>query len=227
MDTVEHHADETSGRTRATHWDEVYLSRSPDDVSWFEAEPATSLRLLSAHAPAGAALVDVGAGRSHLAERLVGAGSPDVTVLDVSAAALSAEQEHRPAGVTTVIGDVLEWHPPRRYGGWHDRAVFHFLTQPSDRDRYVEAAARAVAPGGVVVLATFAPDGPTQCSGLPTARWDAPGLAEVFARGFALEHEEREEHLTPVGAVQPLTWVVLRRRADGQGRTGPEPRPSG
>ncbi|MGB8650595.1 MAG: hypothetical protein WCD35_08025, partial [Mycobacteriales bacterium] len=99
----------------------------------------------------------------------------------------------------------------RRYDVWHDRAVLHFLVEPADRARYVATATRAVAAGGALVLGTFAVDGPTQCSGLPTARYDAAALAAVFAPGFTLTHAEREEHVTPGGAVQPFTWVVLTR----------------
>jgi hypothetical protein len=106
---------------------------------------------------------------------------------------------------------VLTWQPGRTYDAWHDRAVFHFLVQPEQREQYVATASRAVPSGGILVLGTFASDGPTQCSGLPTSRYDADALAAVFAPGFTLEHSEREEHVTPGGAVQAFTWVVLRR----------------
>ena len=109
------------------------------------------------------------------------------------------------------MADVLSWKPERTYDAWHDRAVFHFLARPDQREQYAATASRAVIPGGVLVLGTFAVDGPTQCSGLPTSRYDDAALAEVFAPGFTVEHSEREEHVTPGGAVQPFTWVVLRR----------------
>jgi len=110
-----------------------------------------------------------------------------------------------------VVADVLSWQPDRTYDAWHDRAVFHFLVRPDHRERYVATAALAVQPGGVLIVGTFAADGPTQCSGLPASGYDADGLAVVFAPAFRLEHAEREEHVTPGGAVQPFTWAVLRR----------------
>ena len=196
----------------AEHWDGVFTTKAPDDVSWFQAEPATSLRLLRAYAPPPAAVVDVGAGAGVLPDRLLAGGWTDVTVLDVSAAALGIVGERLGERVTYVVGDVTTWRPERRYGAWHDRAVLHFLTSPADVARYVGVAAAAVAPGGVAVVATFAPDGPESCSGLPVARYDAAALAAAFAPAFGLEHAEREEHGTPWGAVQVFTWVVLRRR---------------
>ncbi len=107
--------------------------------------------------------------------------------------------------------DVRSWRPRRAYGAWHDRAVFHFLVQPADRETYVATATVAVQPGGVIALGTFAADGPAQYSGLPTSRYEPEALAAIFDSAFALEHAEREEHMTPVGVVQPFSWVVLRR----------------
>jgi SAM-dependent methyltransferase len=217
----------------AEHWDTVYGTKAADEVSWFQRQPTTSQRLLTSVSSPSGAVVDVGAGASTLVDTLLDAGWSDVTVLDVSAKALAlvrdrvsdrvdrvsdrvGEQPHdlprkRPGSTSFVVADVLSWQPERTYDAWHDRAVFHFLVQPDRRDQYVATASRAVRPGGAVVLGTFAADGPTQCSGLPTARYDADGLAAVFAPGFSLEHSEREEHVTPGGAVQPFTWVVLRR----------------
>lgn len=194
------------------HWEGVFTTKAPDDVSWFQAEPATSLRLLRTYAPPPAPVVDVGSGNGVLPDRLLSGGWDDVTVLDVSAAALDAVRDRLGEAVTYVVSDVTAWQPARTYGAWHDRAVFHFLTSVEDVARYVAVAAAAVAPGGVAVVATFAPDGPEQCSGLPTQRYSAEALAASFAGAFAVEAAEREEHVTPWGAVQPFTWVVLRRR---------------
>jgi hypothetical protein len=107
---------------------------------------------------------------------------------------------------------VLDWEPGRRFDVWHDRAVFHFLTLPGARSRYVRLAEEAVVSGGSVVMATFAPDGPTHCSGLPVCRYDADALAAEFSPEFDLVRSEREVHITPSGAAQPFTWVVFRRR---------------
>jgi hypothetical protein len=106
--------------------------------------------------------------------------------------------------------DVLSWTPDRDYDVWHDRALFHFLVEPADRKRYVEVAARTIRAGGVLILGTFAEDGPNHCSGLPVVRYSAPDLASAF-ESFSLVWDERDEHVTPGGVVQPFTWVVLRR----------------
>ena len=204
-----------AGGHAAGHWDTVFETRALDEVSWFQAVPTTSLRLLERWARRDGALIDVGAGASTLVDRLLAAGWEDVTVLDVSGAALTKVGQRlgdRSGAVTFVNADVRSWQPDRTYDAWHDRAVFHFLVDPADRDRYVSMTARAVAPGGVVVLATFADDGPTRCSGLPTSRYSSADLVRVFGPAFDLEHAEREEHTTPSGVVQPFSWVVLRRR---------------
>jgi hypothetical protein len=155
----------------------------------------------------------VGAGASVLADELIAAGWQDVTLLDISSRALAEVRArlHGCAGVSYVETDLLAWDPPRELGAWHDRAVFHFLTGPQDQRRYVDLACRTVAHGGVAVLGTFAEDGPASCSGLPTARYSADGLAALFAPAFVLEYAEAEQHATPSGATQSFTWVVLRR----------------
>lgn len=197
------------------HWDAVYRTTAPDDVSWFQARPATSLRLLSEVAGQADAVLDVGAGASTLADELLDAGWADVTVLDVSEAAL-AQVRDRLAGrhpeVRVVVADLLRWVPERTYDVWHDRAVLHFLTDEGDRARYARTAALAVPSGGHLVVGAFAEDGPPRCSGLPTVRYGALQLAAVLGDTVDLVHAEREEHRTPGGVVQPFTWVVLRRR---------------
>ncbi|MGA9078347.1 MAG: class I SAM-dependent methyltransferase [Acidimicrobiales bacterium] len=198
----------------ARHWDAVYAAKATDDVSWFQADPVVSLRLLAKWASPSGSVVDIGAGTSTLVDSLLDKGWTDVTVLDVSEQALNKVRDRlgsRAGAVRIVAGDVRSWRPSRTFDAWHDRATFHFLVDGPDRDGYVALAGAAVAPGGVVVLATFAADGPTACSGLPTARYDADELSRLFSPAFVLEHAEREEHTTPWGAGQWFTWVVLRR----------------
>lgn len=196
----------------ATHWDDVYGSKPLESVSWFEARPETSLRLLTLAFPERGAVVDVGAGASFLVDGLLDAGWPDVTVLDVSSEALDLVRARLTGrDVSYVVTDLLAWQPDQGYDAWHDRAVFHFLTARDEQRAYVGTAAAAVLPGGAAVLGVFAEDGPAQCSGLPTAGHSAEALAELFSGDFVLEHSEREEHVTPAGVVQPFTWVVLRR----------------
>lgn len=198
----------------ARHWDAVYGGKPLPSLSWYQERAATSVRLLDAADPGHGPVVDVGAGASYLVDALLDQGWRDVTVLDVSREALDLVQSRlgtRAEQVSFLVTDLLTWRPERTFAAWHDRAVLHFLTTPEERQRYVRVAADAVAPGGALVVGVFAEDGPEQCSGLPTARYDAAGLAQVLAPEFALEHHEREEHVTPWGAVQPFTWGVFRR----------------
>lgn len=214
----------TGPRGSGSYWDGVYAARRGEELSWFQAAPETSIRLLERFASPTGSVIDIGAGSSPLATALLDAGWRDVTVLDISDTALAAARGRlgeRAAQVTFLTGDLLSWQPQRTYDAWHDRAVFHFLVDAADRGRYVALAAGAVAPGGVLILATFAADGPTQCSGLRTARYDPSELADIFAPGFSLVHAEREEHHTPGGAVQPFSWVVLRATSVFSGGSSP------
>lgn len=192
------------------HWDEVYRRKDIESVSWFERSPETSLRLIRKATAGGRSLVDVGAGASTVADVLLAEGY-DVTVLDISEAALDLVLRRLEGRVSYVVSDVLTWRPTRTFDVWHDRAVFHFLVDPSDQQRYAARAATTVRPGGALVIGTFAPDGPTSCSGLPTARHDIESLAEIFGGAFAVEHSEGEGHRTPRGVVQSFNWAILRR----------------
>ncbi|MBI2242547.1 MAG: class I SAM-dependent methyltransferase [Nocardioides sp.] len=205
---------------RSRHWDAVYTSKADVETSWYRPRARTSVRLLAqAVAATGAvpgAVVDVGAGTSTLVEELLDDGWSPVTALDVSEAALErtrarvAERADR-ADVRFVVSDVLEWRPAGGFDAWHDRAVFHFLTEPGQQARYVATAARAVRTNGVLVIGTFGPDGPEQCSGLPVARHDVAAIQELFAPDFELLSGETEVHRTPWGAEQQFTWASLRR----------------
>jgi trans-aconitate methyltransferase len=199
------------------HWDAVYRTKGPHAVSWFQAEPVMSLELIGdLRLARDAAIVDVGGGASSLAARLLERGFTDITVLDVSAQALAQARAALGAEAQRICWlerDLLSWVPDRPYDLWHDRAVLHFLTEPQRRERYAEVLRSALRPGGHAVVATFAADGPTTCSGLPVARYDAEGLAAVFGDEFATIATTREEHRTPAGSAQPFTWVVLGRRA--------------
>ena len=199
---------------RATHWDTVYADRVEEQRSWSQPVPAVSLRLVGEHP---GAVVDVGAGGSRLVDGLLDAGREHVTLVDVSAEALAQVRARlgHDERVQLVVADLLAWRPDRAYGVWHDRAVLHFLTDPEERAAYVALAAATVAPGGVAVLGVFGPEGPTTCSGLPTARSSSSDLAALFGQAFELVHDETEVHHTPWDAPQQFTWVVLRRRPGG------------
>jgi len=197
------------------HWEQIYATRPAAELSWYQRDPATSHRLVIAAAPErSAGIVDVGSGTSALVDRLLDDGYRDLTLLDLSAHALADVRTRlgeRARAVTFVPSDVLDWSPSRTYDVWHDRAAFHFLTDDTDRARYIDIAREAVRPGGALILATFASEGPTHCSGLPVRRHSAHDLAAAFGAAFAVESSEREEHVTPAGVVQPFTWMVLRR----------------
>jgi trans-aconitate methyltransferase len=199
-----------------SYWNDVHRRRDPTEASWYQAEPTVSLELIDElgvyeHEP----VVDVGGGTSPLAARLLERGFEDVTVLDVSEASLERAQERlgtRAGDVSWLRQDIRSWRPERLYGLWHDRALFHFLVAAPDRARYLEALRQALAPGGAVVIATFAPDGPDHCSGLPVARYDAAGLASLLGPSFELVAERREQHRTPAGTAQRFAWAALRAR---------------
>lgn len=163
-----------------------------------------------------AAVIDVGGGASLLVDRLVARGFTDVSVLDVSEAALCAGRRRVGAatGVTWLHEDLLSWSPPRRYGLWHDRAVFHFLTEAVDRDRYLRNLKTALEPGGGLIIATFAQDGPEYCSGLPVARYGAQDVLDLLGEDFRIIETRRELHSTPGGVTQPFTWLAARAGAE-------------
>lgn len=202
-------------RGPAGHWDSAY--RVGDTTrSWYQSQPAMSLRMLArAGVAPGHSVVDVGGGSSALVDALLDRGFDDVTVLDVSGVGLDiARRRLGPAAerVDWLVENVLTWRPRRTYQVWHDRAVLHFFTAQGLTDRYVQTLGAATRPGAVAVFATFAPDGPRQCSGLDVARYDAGGLADLLGPRWRTEAADREEHRTPGGAVQPFTWVAFRRQ---------------
>ena len=198
-----------------THWQDVYTSKADDAVSWFEQSPDLSLALLD---EAGVGLqhdvVDIGGGAARLVDALVARGQHWVSVLDLSPAALDIARGRVPAAapVDWIASDVTAWHPDRRYDYWHDRAAFHFLTEPADQAAYVDVLGRALQPGGVVIIGTFAPDGPEKCSGLTVVRHDSDSLARVLGDGFALIAQRRHEHVTPWGSVQKFQFSSFRQR---------------
>lgn len=186
-----------------------------ESVSWYEPEPRLSTALLHlAGVGADASVVDVGGGASPLARTLVEAGHRDVTVVDISSDALEVNRSTvDPDRITWVKTDVLEWEPGRQWDVWHDRAVFHFLTDPEQRIVYLDLLGRSVSPGGVAVLVTFAEDGPTSCSGLPVHRHSPDELLLEMGPRFSEITSGHADHRTPAGGAQHLSFVVAR--ADG------------
>jgi SAM-dependent methyltransferase len=198
------------------HWENVYSTKAPDAVSWFQEHPEQSLRLIQGTGVApSAAIIDIGGGASTLVDDLIARGYRNLTVLDLSSAALKAAQNRlgsRASLVKWIEADVTRaMLPVQGYDVWHDRAVFHFLTDPVDRQAYVQAVLEAVKPGGHVIVATFAEDGPTQCSGLAVMRYSATELHAQFGEPFTLVQHSKDEHHTPFGTVQKFTYCCFRK----------------
>lgn len=196
------------------HWDRVFSSKSPDEVSWFRPHLEMSLEFIRrAATKLSAPILDVGGGESTLVDDLLDAGYTNLTLLDISQQALDHTRDrlgNAAARVTFLSADILTAQlPPHDFRVWHDRAVFHFLISPDDRTHYVQQAISALRHGGHVILATFAPNGPTHCSGLPVQRHDAASILREFGPQFTLVHTSNELHTTPSGATQPFVYCDL------------------
>ena len=200
---------------RRAHWENVYRTKEETAVSWYQERPERSLDLIRRAAPDTAApILDVGGGASRLVDALLAEGRSDVTVLDLSEAALERSRARlgwQADRVGWIAADVTRWRPERRWVVWHDRAVFHFLTDAADQDAYLATLRAATEPGSAIVIATFAPEGPERCSGLPVERYSAETLAARFGAEFRLEAQAAERHVTPGGSVQTFAYAVLRR----------------
>jgi SAM-dependent methyltransferase len=205
--------------SRQRHWENVYATKGESEVSWFQETPALSLELIRlVGAIQNSGIVDIGAGASRLADGLVSQGFEDVTVLDLSTAALASARSRigdKANRVTWIAADVTTWEPSRTYDVWHDRAAFHFLTDPKDQAAYMARLRRALRPGGHAVIGTFALDGPERCSGLVVSRHDAASLAATLGSGFELIDSRRHEHITPWGTPQRFQFSTFRREQDG------------
>ncbi|MDD3529495.1 MAG: class I SAM-dependent methyltransferase [Gallionellaceae bacterium] len=203
--------------TDAEHWERVYRSKAVDRVSWFQAHAGLSLAIIRQTGldPAAARVIDVGAGASVLVDDLLDTGYRHVTVLDIAEAALAVSRARlgaRAGRVDWRVGDVTRVAlPAAGYDIWHDRAVFHFLTAAQDRRRYVEQVRHAVRPGGYVIVATFGPNGPLQCSELEVCRYDAETLHGEFGQGYDLVGQRTELHATPAGKTQEFVYCLCRR----------------
>lgn len=201
---------------RKAHWEAVYANKAPHTVSWYQPRAARSMELIGeAGVGTAARLLDVGGGASVLVENLLDAGYADVTVLDISGPALAVARSRlgeRAGDVAWLEADITDVElPPAGLDLWHDRAVFHFLVDPGDRDAYVRTLQRALRPGGYAIIATFAEDGPEQCSGLKVQRYSPSQLREQLGEAFTLLVHEREEHVTPAGALQRFQYSLFRR----------------
>ncbi|MBR0974493.1 class I SAM-dependent methyltransferase [Bradyrhizobium japonicum] len=203
---------------RTTHWDTVYATKGEAEVSWFQDSPAISLEMIRAANPDhDAFIIDIGGGASRLVDALLQDGYRALAVLDLSANALQKAKTRIGQAASTVdwiVADATTWRPTKTYDVWHDRAAFHFLTDPRDRAAYVERLRSAIAPGGHVIIATFAPHGPEKCSGLPVQRHDSASLSAELGPDFELVEVLSEIHHTPWQSTQAFQFSrFMRRRA--------------
>ena len=199
-----------------THWEHIYHTKDTAQVSWYQLHPRLSLQYIqNTGVSKSAQIIDVGGGASTLVDHLLDDGFQQVTVLDISAEALQITQQRlgqRAESVTWLEADITQTSMPHHeYDVWHDRAVFHFLTNQADRQRYINAVKEAVKPGGHVIVATFANDGPEKCSGLQVARYDPQSLHNEFGADFELLDHTREEHHTPFGTEQKFIYCYCRK----------------
>ncbi len=202
----------------ASHWEAVYAGKAEEQVSWFEAHPALSFDLISRFVTPGEPIVDVGGGASRLVDLLVEAELGPVTVLDLSSEALEISKARLNADadlVQWVAGDVTTWQPDTAFVLWHDRAVFHFLTELKQQAAYVESLTKALKIGGIAIIATFAEDGPERCSGLPVQRYSGESLEARFEELAPGQYERvetiRHKHDTPAGVSQQFQTTVFRK----------------
>jgi 2-polyprenyl-3-methyl-5-hydroxy-6-metoxy-1,4-benzoquinol methylase len=198
-----------------THWEKIYTTKAPDQVSWYRPHLETSLALiLRAVSDRTASIIDVGGGESTLVDDLLQEGFQNVTVLDVSQAAVDVNKTRlgeKASGVRWLVADITQVElQPRAYDLWHDRAVFHFLTAHEQRVAYVRQVARVVKPGGHIIVSTFGPEGPTKCSGLDVVRYDAESLHAEFGPRFRLVESSKETHQTPFGTTQQFLYCYCR-----------------
>jgi len=197
------------------HWEKIYQTKAVDAVSWYRPHLEKSLALVRrAAGDRSAAVIDVGGGESTLVDDLLADGYRDVTVLDISSTAIEVAKKRLGSNaerVTWLAADITEVDlPEHRYDVWHDRAVFHFLTEPQQRAAYVRQVARSVKPGGHVIVATFGPEGPQKCSGLDVVRYDADALHDQFGTRFRLEESMTEWHATPFGTTQQFVYCLCK-----------------
>jgi len=198
-----------------SHWKDIYQTKDSKRVSWFQEHAETSLKLIQQYvSDKQAHIIDIGAGASTLVDDLLEQGYNNINVLDISEGALAIAQKrlgHNQQHVNWLSANILEASlPQHQYDLWHDRAVFHFLTNEKDRQKYVQQVMKALKPNGKVIISTFGPDGPLKCSGLPIVRYDHDSLHDEFGSAFALLEHGKEDHKTPDGSIQKFIYCYCR-----------------
>ncbi|MDH3949155.1 MAG: class I SAM-dependent methyltransferase [Gammaproteobacteria bacterium] len=195
---------------RKSHWEDIYLNKPPLEVSWYQKEPAISLQLISnTGISTDAAIIDIGGGASTLVDRLNGRGYKHLAVLDISGNALAYAKKRFASAADKIEwfeADITTFQSPHQFDLWHDRAVFHFLTEANDRKHYIKTLKQTLKPGGHLIMAAFAIGGPTKCSGLDIVQYDANKLLAELGSGFTLVEENSEIHVTPTNKEQQFAY---------------------
>ena len=196
--------------SRKAHWEHVYETKGPTELSWFQTVPSKSMELIRATGvPTDAPIIDIGAGVSSLVDLLRNSDYSNITVLDIANAAIAESRARLGDAASTikwVSANVLEWVPMGRYYIWHDRATFHFLVNETSAKAYLNTMRAALVPGGFFILATFGPEGPNRCSGLEVQRYSIEALTDLLEEDFELKSYELEDHTTPTGNVQQFLY---------------------
>jgi SAM-dependent methyltransferase len=200
---------------RREHWEAVYSSKPSERLGWYKPRLQTSLEWIATFGlGTDAPVIDVGGGASTLVDDLLDNGYSSITVLDIAEPALDLLRTRlgdRGAAVNWLCGDITGIDlPENAFELWHDRAVFHFLTEAADRERYKQNLSRALRPGGYLIIGTFAPEAPPKCSGLPVQRYDLALLCETLGREFELQRHQKEMHVTPGGVEQMYLYCAFR-----------------
>lgn len=200
---------------RKAHWEAIYRDKSPLEVSWYQQEPKLSLELIRRSRVAhDAPIIDVGGGASMLVDRLLAAGYTELSALDISGRSLACARQRlgaTAARIDWIEADITAFQPSHPYALWHDRAVFHFLTEAGDRRQYIRVLARSLEPGGHAIIAAFAIGGPEKCSGLDIVQYDADRLMRELGREFELVETLTEDHHTPGGRSQKFIYFLVRK----------------
>ncbi|MCT6699791.1 class I SAM-dependent methyltransferase [Rheinheimera sp. 4Y26] len=197
------------------HWEQVYQQKQPEQVSWYQPESGLSLQLIQQYTSPDASLIDVGSGATGLIGDLIKLGYHQLTALDISAAALQVNQQRLGDKATLVqwlVADITKTQlPAQAYDLWHDRAVFHFLTEKPDRESYVNNLKHSLKTGGYLLISCFSEQGPEKCSGLPVVRYNTQSLAAEFGDNFVLKQQHNELHHTPFGTSQAFLYLLLQK----------------
>lgn len=198
-----------------SHWEGIYTEKPPQDVSWFQQEPTISLKIIQRIGDKNARIIDVGGGASVLVDHLLKLGYSNLAVLDISGKAIEYVKKRLSDQATKIEWfekDITEFIPLHTYDIWHDRAVFHFLIDIKSRQLYINALKNTVKSGSHVIIATFAKDGPTKCSGLDIVQYDNRSIQHELGNEFILLESQFETHITPAGREQHFIYFIFQRK---------------